>query len=173
MLCFAWQFCAVLCYAALRCAVLLPRVRRLVGLQSRVRTPRRGSGRARIASGMAPIEAHGFFRSRTHLLVYSQKLAPVELPFNTGGAEGYLRSPLTGLKEGCLGYGAPSAHTGHHSRPKRTIPSLYNPGRVPAARGADIRPFISALAMFVRPQMCPFGWSGRPKSPKRPPRRRK
>ena len=80
----------------------------LVTLQSRVRTPRRGSGRARNASGMAPIEAHGFFRSRTRLLVYSQKLAPVELPFNTGGAEGPLRSPLTGLKEGCLGYGAPA-----------------------------------------------------------------
>ena len=152
---------------------LLPRAIRLACLQSRVCTSRRGSRLARVASGMAPIEAHGFFRSRTRLLVYSQKLAPVELPFNTGGAEGPLRSPLTGLKEGCLGYGAPSAHTGHHSRPKRTIPSPYNPGRVPAARGADIRPFISALAMFVRPQMGPFGWSGRPKSPKRPPRRRK
>ena len=50
---------------------VLPRSIRLGTLQSRVRTLRRGSRRARIASGMAPIEAHGYFRSRTRLLVYS------------------------------------------------------------------------------------------------------
>ena len=119
---------------------------------------------------MAPIEAHGFFRSRTRLLVYSQELAPVESPFNTGGAEGPLRLPLTGLKEGCLGYGAPSTHTGHHSRPKRTTPSPYNPGRVPAALGADIWPFRSALAMFVVPQTANVGGLGGPNRPKGTPK---
>ena len=48
----------------------------------------------------------------------------------------------------------PSAHTGHHSRPKRTTPSPYNPGRVPAALGAYIWPFRSALAMCVVPQVA-------------------
>ena len=87
---------------------ILPRVIRLVCLRFRVCTLRRGSRCARIASWMAPIEVHGFSGSRTRLLVSSKELAPVESPSNTGGAEGSLRSPLTGLKEGCFGYGAPA-----------------------------------------------------------------
>ena len=60
-----------------------------------------------MTSGVAPIEAHGFSRSRTRLLVFSQELAPVEPPSNTGGAKGTLRSPHPGLRGGVSRIGSP------------------------------------------------------------------